>query len=249
MRNFMTDRDLIKKLSNLREIKPDSSWLKANRDSLYSQISNSGATNLSPWTAFVINFKSLVKTASSPAVALASLLLVVFASSSYAHLLLSKTRPDQSLYIAREISEKAKLSTILDTNEREKMAVKFAANNAQDITSVLADPEFNNEEEIAKLNVRFNQEIETVQRKVAKLEQPLVQKNDTSEPSSTSSDLILSATLEKEDSGLSINDVTTAVEPSVSSTTKILEEAKNLFDSKNYTEALNKLKEVNDLIK
>jgi len=34
-----------------------------------------------------------------------------------------------------------------------------------------------------------------------------------------------------------------------STTTKILEEAKNLFDNKNYTEALNKLKEVNDLIK
>jgi len=150
MRNFMTDRDLIKKLGNLKEIKPDASWLKANRDSLYTQISNSGATNLTAWSSFVINLRSALIAISTPAVALTSIMLVVIASSAYAHLLLVNAKPNQSLYIAREISEEAKLTTILNTDEREKMAGQFAANNAQDITTVLSDPTFNNQQEIAK---------------------------------------------------------------------------------------------------
>ena len=246
----MTDRDLIKKLTNLKEIKPDASWLKANRDSLYSQISNSGATNISTWSSFVINLKSVLKTASAPAVALASLMLFVVASSAFGHLLLSNTKPNQSLYIAREISEQAKLNTILNPVEREKMALQFASDNAQDITTVLSDPTFNNEQEIAKLNMKFNEEIKTVQKSVAKLEKPAVQNSATAD-TATNSDEVYSATLSKDSDGLSLGGAqlnTTSTE-SVSTTTKILEEAQSLFDKKDYSEALNKLKEVNDLIK
>ncbi|MEI6835721.1 MAG: hypothetical protein WCK59_02710 [Candidatus Falkowbacteria bacterium] len=249
----MTDRDLIKKLGNLKEIKPDASWLKANRDSLYTQISNSGATNLTVWSSFVINFRSALMAVSTPAAALASIMLVVIASSAYAHLLLVNTKPNQSLYIAREISEKAKLTTILNTDAREKMAGQFAANNAQDITTVLSDPTFNNEQEIAKLNVKFDEEIKTVQKSVAKLDKQSVAKEATPKLLATGSDEVFSATVGKDKVGVSLVGTTTSAADNVlnttSTTTKILEEAKSLFDNKNYTEALNKLKEVNNLIK
>jgi len=241
----MTDRDLIKKLTNLKEIKPDPSWLKANRDSLYSQISNSGATNLSTWSSFVINLKSALKTASAPAVALASLMLIVIASSAYAHLLLSNTKPNQSLYIAREISEQAKLNTILNPVAREKMASQFAVNNAQDIATVLADPNFNNTQEIEKLNVKFNEEINVAKNSVARLEKPAVQNVAVS--GTATSDEVYSATLSKDNSGISLSGeaTSTTVDTAISTTTKILEEAQNLFTEKKFQEAVDKI----DLIK
>ena len=241
MRNFMTDRDLIKKLGNLKEIKPDSSWLKANRDSLYTQISNSGATDLSAWSSFVINLKSVLRTASAPAMALASLVVLVFASSSYTHLLLAQTKPNQSLYIAREISEKAKLTTILNTEEREQMAGKFAANNAQDIAAVLSDPQFNNEQQITELSNKFNEEIKTVQKTVAKVDKVAVQKVDTPAATTTNnSDEVFTASNEKDKTGLSVagtEAINTVTASTVSSTTKLVEEAQNLFNEKKYKEA------------
>lgn len=240
----MTDRDLIKKLGNLKEIKPDSSWLKANRDSLYTQISNSGATEQSVWSSFVINFQSILKAASTPAMALGSLMLILLGTSAYSHLLLAQTKPNQSLYIARELSEKAKLNTILNTQEREEMASKFAANNAQDITAVLSDPSFNNEQEIAKLSTKFNEEIKTVQKTVAKIEQPAVQKIDT--PTTTNNnEAVFIASNEKDVAGLSVAEIANKEVPTISTTTKIVEEAQSLFNEKKYKEAgeaLSKLK-------
>jgi hypothetical protein len=228
MYNFMTDRDLIKKLGNLKEIKPDSSWLKANRDSLYTQISNSGATETSVWSSFVINLQSVLKTASAPAVAFASLMLVLLGTSAYGHLLLARTKPNQSLYIARELSEKAKLTTILNTQEREQMAGKFAASNAKDIINVLSDPTFKDEQEIAKLSTRLNEEIKTVQKTVAKEVKPAVQKNDTLV--ATNSDEVFSASNEKDKKGISIEAAPKVETSSSTSVGTLIKEANEVLN-------------------
>ena len=208
---------------------------------MYTQISNSGATDLSVWSSFIINLKSVLTTASAPAIALASLVVLVFASSSYTHLLLAQTKPNQSLYIAREISEKAKLTTILNTEEREQMAGKFAANNAQDIAAVLSDPNFNNEQQIAALSSKFNEEIKTVQKTVAKVDRTAVQKVNTPAATTTNNnDDVFTASDGKDATGLSISGtgaLNTNTASSVSSTTKLVEEAQNLFNEKKYKEA------------
>lgn len=219
----MTDRDLIKKLGNLKEIKPDSSWLKANRDSLYTQISNSGAHEASVWTSFIITFKSVVKTASNPAMALASIMVVLLGTSAYGHLLLSQAKPNQSLYIAREISEKAKLNTILDTKEREQMAGKFAANNAQDIINVLSDPATQDAAEIAKLSNKLNEEIKTVKKTIAKVEAPAVQNIDTPEE-------VFSASGEKDEQGISLSETPKVETSSTSSVQDLIKEASEVLN-------------------
>lgn len=223
----MTDRDLIKKLGNLKEIKPDSSWLKANRDSLYTQISNSGAKTPSVWTSFIITFKSVVKTASNPAMALASIMVVLLGSSAYGHLLLSQAKPNQSLYIAREISEKAKLNTILNTKEREQMAGKFAANNAQDIINVLSDPATQDAEEITKLSNKLNEEIKTVKNTIAKVETPAVQNVDT--PIAISEE-VFSASNEKDAQGISLSEVPKVETSSTSSVKDLIKEANEVLN-------------------
>jgi len=224
----MTEKDLIKKLHNLREIKADHEWLKSNRDFLYSQISNSGAKDLSAWSSFVINFQSLAKTVSMPAVALASFLFLILATSVFSHQLLINAKPNQSLYIARVISEKAKLNTILNTESRDKMAAQFATSHAQDIITVLSDPSItNNEQEVAKLNESFKAEIKTVQKNIAKLNKPAITNNNIA----TASDDVFSAASLKDEQGVSLNVVAS------SSSDKILEEASNLFDKKDYSSA------------
>lgn len=224
----MTDRDLIKKLGNLKEIKPDSSWLKANRDSLYTQISNSGATETSVWSSFVINLQSVLKTASAPAVALASLMLMLVGTSAYSHLLLAKTKPNQSLYIARELSERAKLTTILNTEEREEMAGRFAANNAKDIINVLSDPSFKDEQEIAKLSTRLNEEMKTVQKTVAREVKPAVQKIDT--PTTTNVEEVFSASNEKDEKGISVEGTPKIETSSTTSVETLIKEANEVLN-------------------
>ena len=222
----MTDRDLIKKLGNLKEIKPDSSWLKANRDSLYTQISNSGAHEASVWTSFIITFKSVVKTASNPAMALASLMLILLGTSAYGHLLLSQAKPNQSLYIAREISEKAKLNTILNTSEREQMAGKFAANNAQDIINVLSDPATKDAAEIAKLSNKLNEEIKTVRKSIAKVETPAVQNINTV----VSNEEVFSASNEKDEKGISLSETPKVETSPTSSVQDLIKEANEVLN-------------------
>lgn len=229
----MTEKDLIKKLHNLSEIKADSEWLKTNRDFLYSQISNSGAKDLSPWLSFVISFQSLAKTVSMPAVALASFLFLILATSVFSHQLLVNTKPNESLYIARVISEKAKLNTMLNTASREKMAAQFATSHAQDIITVLSNPEIiSNEQEVAKLSESFKAEMKIVQKNIAKFQQAEVVVVD-SNVIATASDEVFSANLLKDETGVSLNIVATTT----TSSEKILEEASELFDKKDYSNA------------
>lgn len=241
----MNNRDLIKKLGNLREIKPNEEWLKSNRDTLFSQISNSGAANLTSWSSFVINVKSFARTVSMPAMALGSIMLVVLTSSIFSHSLFTKTKPNESLYIARVISEKAKLYTILDTEVREKKAVEFAINHVQDISNVLATPDFKDEKDIAKLNASFQTEIKVVKDNIARLEKAPIDNGDVVSSSGVVvSEDVFTATALKDDQGLSLEadpiisntDIATSTEIN-SSTKKIIETASELFEQKKYTEA------------
>jgi hypothetical protein len=169
----MNEKDLIAKLNNAKNLSPDKEWLTSNRALFLTQIANSGADKLSVWQVFYINFKSFAKASSQPVFASFVFLLVLVASSIFGHKLFSEAKPNDTLYVARVISEKAKLNTVLDANARDKMAVKFATRHAEDISELLANPEFNTEENkdrIEKLNEDFNKEIETVKSRIAKLE-------------------------------------------------------------------------------
>jgi len=258
----MTDRDLIKKLGNLKEIKPDASWLKANRDSLFTQISNSGGKKLTPWSYFVINFNSVLKTASAPMIALTSLIVVVFASGSYTHLLFSNVKPTDSLYIAREISEQAKLTTVMNQDDREQLASKFAVNNAQDIATALSNPEnLKDGQEVAKLSTKFNEEMKTVQKTVASATpvEPVTPVAEPTQPvapvqkvgtpaktvaAATGSDEVFTAANGKDNKEVSIAGTTEKVTATTSTSTKIIEESQNLFSAKKYKEAAEALNQL-----
>ena len=269
----MTDRDLITKLNSLKNINPDAEWLNSNRDLLLSQISNSGARDLSAWKVFIINLGSLAKAASKPAYALGAFVVILITGSIFSHSILASAKPNDSLYIARIISEKAKLNTMFNSDERNKLAVQFATQNAQDISAVLADTQFNNnsnKDQVEKLNASFNKEIDTVKTRISYLS-PKTIKTDVIDNDAKVSDTVSMANSLKDKEGVQLledqkNLVTTpagkatsvlnitpklpAVETVATTTADmVLNEAKQLFDKKDYTKAADKLKEVDEMIK
>lgn len=286
----MTEKALLKQLKSLRDMNPDNSWQKSERDILLSQILNSGAKELKPFQKLLIDSRSFVMTLSRPALALGSLLLVLAATSLFSYQAFTKTRPDDSLYIARIISEKAKLNTVLDHAERDKLAVKFAADHAEAITEVLASTDTTNAEQVAKLNDSFSKEINTVRSRIASMKKVSPgSSNDAAPASATNSeaDMLMTAGNGKDNSGIQVvvnpdeADVASATKTEVTATettpiidkasssedvassspeassseeisdqsNQILDEAQTLFDNKDYNSALDKLKEVKELIK
>lgn len=279
----MTEKDLISKLNNLKSIGPDESWLSGNRELLLSQISNSGAKELSAWRVFVINFQSVAKAASQPAFALGAFIVLLFAGSLFSHQLFNKTKPNDSLYIARIISEKAKLNTMLDTKNRDKLAAQFATEHAQEITAVLADPQFNNDgnkDQVARLNESFNQEISIAKDRLSKLppkkaetdaavdavvsmadyekDNQSIQISTTADPNvATGSGPALDPKIDPAAANALLANIasntpktaTLTPETKINEPNQILDEAQKLFESKDYDKALDKLKEIDEMIK
>lgn len=282
----MTEKDLISKLNNLKNVNPDQNWLDSNRELLLSQISNSGAGVLPAWKVFIINLQSLAKAASHPAYALGVFIILLAGGSVFSHQLFNGAKPNDSLYIARIISEKAKLNTIFDNESRDKLAAQFATEHAQEITAVLSDPQFNNDsnkDQVAKLNQTFTQEIGIAKARLSSLAA------SKDKNASTVDSVVSMADYLKDNQGMEIasgtdannltvknsapvlnpNAVTSLLATSASSTlkatatikvqekeadkvadtNKILEEAQKLFDNKEYNNALDKLKEVDQIIK
>jgi len=278
----MTEKDLLLKLNNLKNIQPDETWLKSNRELLLAQISNSGAQEISPLQNFVINLASFAKAASRPVYAFGIFVFVLISASVFSNKLFSSAKPNDSLYIARVISEQAKLSTVINQESRDKLAVQFANDRAQDISAVLADPNFNNDKNkvaVAKLNTSFNEEIATVKNKIQNLTPA---KNNVAQSATLNNDAVSIAENNKDAKGVQLfvanpNDKTatsnlkieatstlknlnptttldlkastTEVKKDSVSTENIINEAQKLFDSKDYSQASDKLKEVDQIIK
>jgi len=262
----MTDKEFISQLNKLRNVKTDQAWLNSNRELLLTQISNSGGAELSSWQNFVINFQSFMKTSSRPAFALGTFVVLLIVTSIFGHKLFSQAKPNDSLYIARIISEKAKLGTVLDSQERDRLAFQFAAGHAQDISTVLANPEFinsSNQDQIAKLNESFEKEINTARTKASRLtlkstnEEEIVMIADA-----TSTDGYLEVAEKTVDAAVPVETPKPeklVAEEKASSTDavpteesikadQILDEAKQSFERKDYNGTLNKLQEAQAII-
>jgi len=219
----MTEKNLIEKLNNCKNVNPDAEWLKSNRELFLAQISNSGANKLSAWEVFYINLKCFAKAGSQPVFALGIFFIVLVFSSIFTNRIFSEAKPNDSLYIARIISEKARLNTVLNPSERDKMAVKFATDHARDITTVLANSEFNTEanlEQVEKLNESFTKEIETAKNKIVRINERAATQaqnnvNRSNQANSTqieNNDDVISIAIDEDyidDNGIEINEAPT----------------------------------------
>ncbi len=264
----MNEKELLKKLNNLQTIKPDENWKKNYRDVLYSQISagstedfkasNFGAVwdNLMPGKIF----NDMVRPVWAMAMACV-LILVVGIGGVYAS---KNSKPGDSLYIAKIVSEKAQLAITFDEKDKAKLGLEFAANRAKEITQVLEEPKesVDKGKKVEKLKQNFKKEISGVKHRLTAIKAAEKQSEEDetqvfganlgksgqgmkiSEPLKSAND-VEKETVEKLDlnSQAAVNATSTAPRAD-----EILEEAEKLFDENNYNESIDKLEEANNAI-
>ena len=241
----MTERELIKKLNNLQNVKPDENWKTSHREILLSQVQN---TSAGFHVSAMENFWMLTRNglASVPQFAWASMAIVLFLTTGIFFGDRLPVGPNNSLYIARVISEKARLSTMSDGEAKSRLTVQYASEHARDIASTLSESNNNSDQaEVAKLNDTFKTELAKV-------------KENLPAAKNTDNEIVTIADSEIATSGLTVYTAGNE-DKAVSATTTpvvvakdakvILEEAEKLFNEKNYSGALDKLDEANQVIK
>jgi len=240
----MTEKELIAKLNNLKNIKPDGQWKASQREILLSQIENTGATSVSSWQNFWIVTRGVFSSVPQPAYFSLAIIFFLMGSLWFGRSL--PINPNSSLYIAKTISERAHLNMTFGQSEKNQLAMQYAQEHAQEIVNTMADPSFQADNAtVDKLNSSFKEEI-------AKL------KNNLPAPVKDDS-IVISADSSKDKDGVSVYDPQVEATKAATTTTtntgvvkdpgKILDEAQVLFDQKNYQGAAEKLEEAKTAIK
>ncbi|MDD4900786.1 MAG: DUF5667 domain-containing protein [Patescibacteria group bacterium] len=276
----MKDQELLKKLNNFQEIKPDQAWKKSYREILFSQISASRPIaapqsdiriiweSIMPWQ-ILTNLAKPVWMASLASV----LIMVVGLGGVYAS---KNSKPGDSLYIAKIISEKAQFAMAFDEKDKAKLGVEFASNRTREIIEVLKESDqaaATNDNKLETLSQNFKKEISQVKTRLSTIKKSDGQpKDDETE--------VFGANLGKNDQRMEIAVPAAPAGPQIKSETpkpitaatpemlapknsnisdatstpssaradKMLEEAEKLFDEKNYDGTISKLEEVNKAI-
>lgn len=280
----MTDKQLLQKLKDLKTISLDEKIKQTNRDILFSQISNTFIKSEKAVGRYSFNFKNVFSVMSQPLLVVAGIFVFLLSSLVLGSSLYENSKPNDSLYIARVISEKARLNTTFSQSQRDALALKFASDHAKDIATILMDPEFHTEKnmaEVEKLNASFQAEISKVKTKIEKKENlnninNLTEEDDTfvsSASSLTAGERVEifipetdaeSSSLNSENSsstngstenGVDVNSLEAQIDTSteklsgVQDGQKIVSEIEKLFSEGRYDEVVEKLSEVESVIK
>jgi len=200
----MTDKQLLQQLKNLKNIHLSDGVKNRNREVLLSQISNTFVKADKPFVNYLFNFKNVFSVMSQPLLVVAGVFVFLVGSLILGSGLYANSKPNDSLYIARVISEKARLNTTFSQSQRDALAMKFASDHAKDIATILMDPEFNSEDnqaQVEKLNTSFQNEISKVRTRI--------ERNDNSSTNINSNitegDIVKSASDLKDDTRMEIS--------------------------------------------
>ena len=189
------------------------------------------------------------------------LILVVGIGGVYAS---KNSKPGDSLYIAKIISEKAQLVMTFDEKDKAKLGLEFATNRAKEITQVLEEskePEDKKGKQVEQLSQDFKKEISQVKNRLTTIKAAeMNNQNKEEEPE------VFGANLGKNDQRMEVaepikpevkNDIlkenkpaaiATTTEENLNSPDKALEEAEKMFDEKNYGGTIDKIEEAKQII-
>lgn len=161
-------KTLLSQLHNLKDIQPDKQWKTDSQDFLRVHISDGVQSGV--FSKLMVWVKDFAKVSSQPAFALAAFVLILITGVAFFNPLLSDAKPNDSLYIARIISEKAQVNMTFNKESRDKLSAQFATNHAKDITNLMNDPDFHSQEgsqeKIANLSEDFNNEINSARASI-----------------------------------------------------------------------------------
>jgi len=170
----MEEKILIEQLHKLKSFKPDEQWKRENKEILFKQISNSSREEVDAgWFKAINNtlLLRMVKQLSQPVGAIVLLFFIVFGVSVVSLNAARNTKPGDSLYIAKIVSEKAQLVMTFDKKEKAKLGIKFASNRTMEIAQILAEQQDDGGKEIRvdKLTRNFKKEIYVAKERMSKI--------------------------------------------------------------------------------
>jgi hypothetical protein len=283
----MLEGELIKQIKTLSEIKPDQAWKEQNRELLFSQIFNSASNETTERKPFALKsifeyidvmfFSRLGWVLSMPALTVLLILSAFFGTSFYSYRIAKNTKPGDSLYIAKIVSEKTQLALTFNETEKAKLGVSFASNRTQEMAKIMEGENTQDKDKHAEqLTEEFKNEIKTTKNRLEKIAQVQVAgetntstmrsiiskvsgggSDQKSKPETKEVDNeVFSANTAKDGSKIELSDPAdkktdkpaTTTPEEASSPEAILEQAEKLFDEKNYDGAIDKLNEANEVI-
>lgn len=249
----MNEKRLLQTLTSLKNVTPRADWVRQNREVLSYQIFNgqeSNQTLLSFWSRFNLFAHRLLQPSS-----VAALIVVFFVIGGVVSVNASKSStPNQVLYVAKIISEKAEFAVAFDDKSKAELNVRYAQNRASELHKIIeqsqgdeADPQVQKLQESFKKELaearnrleRINTEATkqatiTAQTQVKPKLQVLPKKDDNAETEEATSEEVFSADSGKDEKGIQIS----------VPATQVLDEVEKLFDEKNYDQAIDKLGEI-----
>lgn len=253
----MNNKELSKKLNNLKTIKPSEDWKKISREILYSQISagydidDKSESNLKIIWQSIMPREVLMNIAKPVwASSLASvLILIIGVGGVYAS---KNSKPGDSLYIAKIISEKAQMAITFNEKDKTELSLEFAASRAKEMSQVLEQPNKlgdSQNKNVEQLSQNFKKEINQAKNRLSAV-QSAVSQNKEEEPE------VFGANLGKNGQGMEIAEpvkIATTTEENFppaggQAADKVLEEAEKLFDEKNYGGTIDKIEEARQII-
>ncbi len=232
----MNDKDLLRRLASLQSVAPDASWVAQNRAVLSSQISNGveyGEIKLGFFASLSLFSKRLAQPTS-----IAAMIVIVLATGFVGVKASQKSRPGDPLYIAKTISEKARLVAELNEMNKAKLNLEFASQRASELESI-AETSQADDPRLKELSDSFKNELAAARQRLS-----------TSTKDAPAAKTSITATVEPvtkeetpvaEDEGVTIAE-TPDVKEEISSVPEAIDEVQQLFDQKNYDGAIDKLK-------
>jgi hypothetical protein len=166
------DNELAKQLNSLKSIKPGEAWKIRHREFLLKQMETAQAAPvaaagdiavLSGWLSM------FTKKITEPVMAVVLILLFMAGSAVASQQASKNSKPGDSLYIAKILSERTQLALTFNDKEKARLGIEFAGNRAKELNQVLAENGGEKEEQAAKLVDNFKKEISAVKTRLAKI--------------------------------------------------------------------------------
>lgn len=260
----MTEKELLSKLNNLKEFKPDAAWKQQNRDILLSQISGSTNDEKVGFFAILENLMSQKFTAQTarPVWVFVSIAVIVLTGGALGLRAANETKPGDSLYIAKRISEKTQLALTFGDEKKAKLNLEFAGNRAEEIAKVVEGSDQGKTEAIEELTSNFKKEITEAKTRLSKVdgksevrvkEEKKEEKKDQEQKDKEGRDdeddtKVFGANLEKESTGMQLAEQPKAEEREGNKMERNFSEVEKLFEQKDYRGAKGKISELNKFI-
>ncbi|MBD3248116.1 hypothetical protein GF382_02395 [Candidatus Falkowbacteria bacterium] len=183
----MNEQDIIKKLKELKGIRPQKDWKEDTRSFLVSEIRNSVVE--APEKDLIRDIlsipKSIFSKATEQAWAVAAIIIIIAGGAFTTQAATKNARPGDSLYLARVFSEKAKVAITFNKEEKAKLDMQLASNRAKEITDVLAELDTDENEDskkkAEKLSESFRDEIKIVKKNFEEIKQIREEANKSEE--------------------------------------------------------------------